>query len=230
MVEEADPPEAKVIKAKKRKYTNMSMLSSPQQNRNICDEIDVLIDQRLVELEELLGTYYDDGIPMSCLSNLESGYTQKFNKSLDCMSLGVKELVEKMCYKGMVVLVKGSEGEHVMSARMVEIRQNVFLKHNVKKLLRRHFGEIKFKSFKDLYDEQFKVNLNYLWYGLTDLDDLCKVLKDILVVEEANPSRVKVIKAVKNATIQGKGRMTCPPQSVRFEFINLILIVVAYHI
>ncbi|PWA70012.1 endonuclease or glycosyl hydrolase [Artemisia annua] len=228
MVEEADPTGAKLMKGKKWNYTNMSMLSSLKKQ----NQIDVLIDQRLVELEELLGTYYD-GFPMSCLSNLSSGYMQKFNKSLELKSLGVtgiKELVEKMLCKGMVVLVKGSEGEHVMSARMVEIRQNVFLKHNVQRLLRRHSGEIKFESFKDLYEEQFKVELKYLWYGLTDLDDLCKVLKDILVVEEANPSRVKVIKAVKNATIQGKGRMPCAPQLVRFKFINLILIVVAYHI
>ncbi|PWA35008.1 hypothetical protein CTI12_AA613340 [Artemisia annua] len=239
MVVEANPPRAKVIEVakdntfKKRKYTNMSMLSSPQQNRNICNQIeikedqkkamhskkdvDVLIDQRLVQLEALLGTY-SNGIPMSRLSWLDSGYKQKFKKSLDRRSLGVnnnKELVEKMRCKGMVVFVKGSdEEEHVMTARMVELRQNVFLKLNVQKLLRRHSGEIKFESFEVSYEKQFKVKLNYLWYGLTDLDDLCKVLKDILVVEEANPSRVKVIKAVKNATIQEKGRMTCAPQSV----------------
>ena len=81
-----------------------------------------------------------------------------------------------------------------MSARMVEIRQKVLLKDRVKKLLDRCSGEIAFDSFEVSYKDQFTWEFNYGYFALTDLDHLCEVLKDILVVE-VNPSGEKVIKA-----------------------------------
>ncbi|PWA63446.1 SKP1/BTB/POZ domain-containing protein [Artemisia annua] len=51
-----------------------------------------------------------------------------------------------------------------------------------------------YQSLGDSYKDQFRENLDYDFYGLTDLDHLCEVLKDILVVEVANPSGENVIK------------------------------------
>ncbi|PWA92695.1 hypothetical protein CTI12_AA075170 [Artemisia annua] len=111
---------------------------------------------------------------MYCLPWLERGYQDKFNKSLDYKSLGVKDikqLVVKMGNKGMVLFFKGrdSEEEYVMSARMVEIRQKVFLKDKVEKLLNMYGGKIAFESFEDLYEDQFKLFMDYDYYALTDL-------------------------------------------------------------
>ncbi|GKE71508.1 hypothetical protein Tco_1529580 [Tanacetum coccineum] len=88
--------------------------------------------------------------------------------------------------------------KYVMSARMVECRRKLFLKPEVRELLNRHCGEIEFNSFEDLYKGQFKKKVTYDYYGLTDLDHLFDVLKDILVVGVANSSGEKVIKAAFN--------------------------------
>ncbi|PWA76818.1 hypothetical protein CTI12_AA230650 [Artemisia annua] len=144
---------------------------------------------------------------MSCLPALEVDYHLKFHKPLDYKSLGVKDikqLVVEMVNKGMVLYFKGRESKekYVISARMVEIRQKVFLKNEVEKLLNRYGGKIAFESFEDLYKDQFK-SFDYDYYALTDLDHFCQVLKDILVVEVANPSGAKVIKAVEVANPSG---------------------------
>ncbi|GKC82564.1 hypothetical protein Tco_1138281 [Tanacetum coccineum] len=77
---------------------------------------------------------------------IERGYQQKFNRSLDYKSLGVKnieELLVKLDHKKMVLLIKEPEMEekYVMSARSVEIKKD-FLKLNVQKLLDENRGEI----------------------------------------------------------------------------------------
>ena len=148
------------------------------------------------------------GLPMSCLPMLEIDYHLEVNKPLDYKSVAVKDikqLVVEMVKKGMALYFKGRESKekHVMSARMVEIRQKVFLKNNVEKLLNMYGGKIAFESFEDLYKDQFKLHIEYDYYALTDLDHLCQVLKDILVVEVANPSGAKVIKAVEVANPSG---------------------------
>ncbi|PWA83757.1 hypothetical protein CTI12_AA164790 [Artemisia annua] len=126
-------------------------------------------------------------------------YGGNFHRSLDYQSLGVsnsEELLDKM---GDMVLWwedRESKEKYVMCARLVELRRRLFLRHEVKQLLNRHRGEIEFNSFEDSYKDQFRENLDYDFYGLTDLDHLCEVLKDILVVEVANPSGENVIKVV----------------------------------
>ncbi|GJX62383.1 endonuclease [Tanacetum coccineum] len=121
------------------------------------------------EIDEILGCYAW-GIAMSRWSCLERGYQQKFNRSLDYKSLGVKnieELLVELDREKMALLIKEPERKekYAISARL------------------------------DLYGDQFKVKLNYHRYGLTDLDHLCEVFKDILVVGAAN-SGEKAIKAV----------------------------------
>ncbi|GJZ98732.1 calcium-transporting ATPase 2, plasma membrane-type-like protein [Tanacetum coccineum] len=140
------------------------------------------------------------------LDILKRSYQEKFNRSLaslDSKSFGVNnivELLEKLADKKMVVLIDEPEMKEkfVLSARMVEIRQKVFLKLNVQEFLDGHGGQIFFNSFEDLYEDKYKVKLNYHHYGLTNLDDLCEVFKDMLVVEVPDPTTgVKVIKDVK---------------------------------
>ncbi|PWA91271.1 hypothetical protein CTI12_AA090550 [Artemisia annua] len=154
------------------------------------------------ELEEIIVSYFW-GISMSCLSNLENSYRKKFIRSLDYQSLGVsniKKLLDNMAGKNMVVLYENRESkeEYVMSARMAEFRRKHVLKPHVQKLIYAHHGEILFSSFDDSYKDQFNLNLNYHYYGLTGLEDLCVILKDILVVRVLNRSgaKVKVIKPV----------------------------------
>ncbi|GJZ44333.1 endonuclease [Tanacetum coccineum] len=136
---------------------------------------------------------------MSCSSWLERSYQQEFQSSPNYKYLGVNniaELLVKMSDQGMVLLSVAPETKekYVISVGMIERRQN-FLKLYVQELLDTHSGEIKFSSFEDLYKDKFKVKLMYDHYSLTDLDHLCDVLKDILVV--GNSSGEKVIKAVK---------------------------------
>ncbi|PWA61381.1 hypothetical protein CTI12_AA373630 [Artemisia annua] len=168
------------------------------------------------------------GIPVSCLHILGNYYQLKFYKPLDYKSLGVKDikqLVDEMVNKGMALYFKGRESKEkcLISARMVEIRQKVFLKNEVEKLLNRHGGKIEFESFEDLYKDQFEFkdqfkSFDYDFFALTDLDHLCQVLKDILVVEVANPSGAKVIKAVEVANPSG-AKVLKP--AVMFKIYNL---------
>ncbi|GJY75208.1 endonuclease [Tanacetum coccineum] len=126
------------------------------------------------EIEDILGSYAF-GIPMSHLFWLERSYQEKFNRSLaslDFKSFGVNnivELLEKLADKKMVVLIDEPEMKEkfVLSARM------------------------------DLYEDKYKVKLNYHHYGLTNLDDLCEVFKDMLVVEVPDPTTgVKIVATV----------------------------------
>ncbi|GKE56795.1 endonuclease [Tanacetum coccineum] len=151
------------------------------------------------EIQDILASYFC-GIPMSCLSWLEMRYEQKFKRSLDYNSLGVENiegLLFKMHNKHMVLLSEEPESKetYVMCARLVEIRQKVYLKRNVQELLNKHGGEIPLSSFEGKYKDKFKVKLNYHDYGLTSFYHLCEVLN--LVVEEANSPGEKVIKAGK---------------------------------
>ncbi|GJX35348.1 calcium-transporting ATPase 2, plasma membrane-type-like protein [Tanacetum coccineum] len=127
------------------------------------------------------------------VSLLETNYRQEFNKSLHYLSLGVRNIEELLDQMG--DKEQESNGKYVMPVPMVEIRQNLFLKHDVQELLDRHHGEIAFNSFKHLYEDHFKMKLDYLYYGLTNLENLCEILKDILVVREAKHSGAKVINA-----------------------------------
>ncbi|PWA93541.1 hypothetical protein CTI12_AA057060 [Artemisia annua] len=151
------------------------------------------------EIQAILGTFYS-GMPLSAnCSVLERSYRIKFKRSLDYQCLGVRnlnELVDKM--GKMVVKFQNLESkkEYVMSAPLVETRRNVYLKRDVQELFNRHCGEIKFDSFEDFYKEHVGYELDYHFYGLTDLDRLCEVLKDNLEVE-LDRSGEKVIKAVK---------------------------------
>nr|GEW21286.1 endonuclease or glycosyl hydrolase [Tanacetum cinerariifolium]GEW22171.1 endonuclease or glycosyl hydrolase [Tanacetum cinerariifolium] len=82
-----------------------------------------------------------------------------------------------------------SREKYAMSARMVEMRRKLYVKHEVQELVIRHGGEIEFNSFKDLYKDHFNQKLAYDYYSLPcALEELCEILEDILVVEVANPS------------------------------------------
>ncbi|GJY83466.1 endonuclease [Tanacetum coccineum] len=94
----------------------------------------------------------------------------------------IEELLDHMSDPVVVFEEQESNGKYVMPVRMVEIRQNLFLKHNVQELLDRNNREIPFNSFEDLYEDHFKMKLDYRYYGLTNLENLCEILKDILVV------------------------------------------------
>ncbi|PWA61322.1 basic-leucine zipper domain, Transcription factor TGA like domain protein [Artemisia annua] len=127
-------------------------------------------------------------------------YHSRFLKSLDYQSVGVRvgDIQGLLKMMGNMVLrfqPRGSKEEHVMSTSIVEGRLRLYLKPEVKKLLNKHPGGIKFSSFEDSYKNQFKQEFRYDYYALTDLDHLCQVLKDILVVEVASPSGEKVRKA-----------------------------------
>ncbi|PWA97637.1 hypothetical protein CTI12_AA027160 [Artemisia annua] len=164
-------------------------------NTDISTESSVVYKQ----IQEILGSYYS-GMPLSAnLSVLERSYWLKFKKSLHYQSLGVRnldELLDKMGDMVVVFVDLKKKMKYVMSSRVVETRQNLYLKHDVQELFNRHCGEIKFDSFEDFYFEHFDLKLNYHFYGLTNLDHLCKALKDILEVE-FDCSGKKVIKAVK---------------------------------
>nr|GEV60011.1 calcium-transporting ATPase 2, plasma membrane-type-like [Tanacetum cinerariifolium] len=118
----------------------------------------------------------------------------EFNRSLDYKALGVsriEDIVGMMGKEYVLWFERGeSRGKYAMSARMVEMRQKLYLKHEVQELLIRHGGEIEFNSFEDSYKDHFNEKLAYDYYGLTrGLEELCEILEDILVVEVANPSR-----------------------------------------
>ncbi|GJV67108.1 nicalin-1-like protein, partial [Tanacetum coccineum] len=106
---------------------------------------------------------------------------------------------------GCVFEERESNGKYVMPAVMVEIRRDL-LKHFVQKLLDRHDGKIMFNNFEDLYKDRFKMKLNYRFYGLSDLENLCEILKDILVVVVGEPSGEKVINAVKRYNLRKRKR------------------------
>ncbi|PWA50190.1 hypothetical protein CTI12_AA475500 [Artemisia annua] len=144
-------------------------------------------------LDELKG--YKVGIPISGLPSFGNYLGVK----------GIKKVVAEMVKKGLLLYFKGPECEetYVMSARAVAVRRIIYLKNDVEELLNRHGGKIAFKSFEVLYKRQFHFPINYEFYALTDLDHLCQVLKDILVVEVANPSGAKVIKALEVANPSG---------------------------
>jgi hypothetical protein len=155
------------------------------------------------ELEEILGSYFL-GISSSCLSILENSYQQKCKGSLNYNSLGVsniQDLLDNMGNMGMVVFFEKRESKekYLMAACTAKFRREILLKPEVQELLNRQHGEIFFSSFENLYKDLFKENLDYHFYGLSGLEDLCKNLKDILVVREVNCSgaKVKVIMAVK---------------------------------
>ncbi|PWA58127.1 hypothetical protein CTI12_AA402950 [Artemisia annua] len=78
------------------------------------------------------------------------GYHSRFLKSLDYQSVGVS--------------VGDIQGLLKMMGDMPE----------VKKLLNKHPGGIKFSSFEDSYKNQFKQEFRYDYYALTDLDHLCQ--------------------------------------------------------
>ncbi|GJZ51305.1 endonuclease [Tanacetum coccineum] len=152
------------------------------------------------EIQELAASYFICGIPV-CI--IETCYQKYFMRSLDYHSLGVRnidELLERMGDMVVVFEERESNGKYVMPALMVQIRRNQ-LKHYVQKLLDSHDGKIVFNNFEDLYKDRFKLELEYRFYALSDLDNLCEILKDILVVGVAEPSGEKVINAVKWATM-----------------------------
>ncbi|PWA13710.1 hypothetical protein CTI12_AA631220 [Artemisia annua] len=149
-------------------------------------------------LQQVLGTYCF-GLSVCRLPLLERSYLLEFRRPLDYKSLGVSNIEDLVVKMGNMVLwceKRESKEKSVMSAIMVECRRKIFLKHEVKKLLNRHRGEIVFNSFEDLYEDEFQEKLDYDYYGLTNLKHLCEILKDILVVGVANPSGEKVIKGV----------------------------------
>lgn len=154
------------------------------------------LPQVLKELQHVLESTFR-GISISFLP---SRYQSQFYKKLDYQAAGVNDIQELLDKMGdMVHYYKARETKEtrVISARIAKIRRSVYLKPEVTKLLKMHPGGIKFSSFEDSYKNLFKRKFNYDYYGLNDLDDLCQVLDDILVVEVANPSEEKLIKAVK---------------------------------
>ncbi|PWA44599.1 endonuclease or glycosyl hydrolase [Artemisia annua] len=117
-----------------------------------------------------------------------------WNKS----SLGVSDLDELLVKTGdMVVLVEDRESKekYVMCARLLQLRREV-LKIRLKRLLSRYFGMILFSCFEELYESLYKYKLDYVMYGLNDLEELCEVLSDLLVVEVNPGGKAKLIKAV----------------------------------
>ncbi|GJS97037.1 zinc finger BED domain-containing protein RICESLEEPER 2-like protein [Tanacetum coccineum] len=96
----------------------------------------------------------------------------EFNRSLDYKALGVSTIEDIIGMMGKEYVLWFEEGEsrekYVMSARMVEMRRKLYLKH----------------------EDHFNEKLAYDYYGLTrGLEELYEILNDILVVEVANPSR-----------------------------------------
>ena len=147
------------------------------------------------EIQEVLGDFYL-GIPLSDWSMFEYCYKLKFNKSLK--SLGVTDFTQLLHVMGERVVSfveRKREEEYVMSAPVANFRRQIYLKPNVEKLLYTHGGKIEFDSFENSYEDQFKDELFYGYYGLTDLDHLCQIFENILVVVEEKGK--KVIKAVK---------------------------------
>ncbi|GJV70523.1 calcium-transporting ATPase 2, plasma membrane-type-like protein [Tanacetum coccineum] len=137
---------------------------------------------------------FPSGISVSCLPHLETVYIMEFNRSLDFKALGMSTLddIVGMMGEEYVLWFEGGESreKYAMSTRMVEMRRKLYLKREVQELLIRYGGEIEFNSFEDSYKDHFNEKLAYDYYGLTrGLEELCEILEDILVVEEANPSR-----------------------------------------
>lgn len=149
---------------------------------------------------------YWTGVPVSRLPHLEESYSIKYNRSLDYTSLGVsniEELLIKMGDRVAWFVVRGSKEKSVMSASEAKNRRRLRLKPEVKELLNSHRGEIEFSIFENLYEDQFKHKMRYKFYGLTDLDHLCKVFKDdILEMGVANRSGEKVIKALNGINLR----------------------------
>jgi hypothetical protein len=160
--------------------TNMSTLSL-----DVCQEI-----------QEVLGDFYL-GISSSCWSMFEYCYKLKFNKSLESLGVtGFPQLLHEMGERVVLFEKREWEEEYVMSAPVAKNRREICLKPNVVKLLCTHGGKIEFDSFENSYEDQFKDELFYGYYGLTDLDHLCQIFENILVVVVDEKGK-KVIKAVK---------------------------------
>ncbi|PWA90710.1 endonuclease or glycosyl hydrolase [Artemisia annua] len=150
------------------------------------------------------------------LERLPDTYHQTFKRPLTLMNLladmcneieitgerleqiSVSDLDELLVKTGdMVVLVEDRESKekYVMCARLLQLRREV-LKIRLKSLLSRYFGMILFSCFEELYESLYKYKLDYVMYGLIDLEELCEVLSDILVVEVNPGGKAKLIKAV----------------------------------
>lgn len=107
----------------------------------------------------------------------------------------LEELIVKMDGVAMLIEDRQSKEKHVISVAVIENRRKL-LKRRVKELLNKFGGIIMFSCFEICYKHEFKEEVNYYYYGLTDLEDLCEFLKDILVVRVANLIGTKAITAV----------------------------------
>ena len=162
--------------------TNMSTLSS-----DVCQEI-----------QEVLGDFYL-GISLSHWSMFEYCYKLKFNKSLESLGVtGFPRLLHEMGERAVVFVEREWEEEYVMSALVAKNRREIYLKPNVEILLFTHGGKIEFDSFENSYEDQFKDELFFGYYGLTDLDHLCQIFENIVVVEEKGKKVIKAVKGMYN--------------------------------
>ena len=150
------------------------------------------------EIQEVLGDFYL-GISLSHWSMFEYCYKLKFNKSLESLGVtGFTQLLHEMGERVVLFVERESDEEYVMSAPVANFRRQIYLKPNVEKLLYAHGGKIEFDSFENSYEDQFKGELFYGYYGLTDLDHLCQIFENILVVEEKGKKVIKAVKGMYN--------------------------------
>ena len=150
------------------------------------------------EIQEVLGDFYL-GIPLSDWSMFKYCYKLKFNKSLESLGVtGFTQLLHEMGERAVVFVEREWEEEYVMSALVAKNRREIYLKPNVEILLCSHGGKIEFDSFENSYEDQFKDELFYGYYGLTDLDHLCQIFENILVVEEKGKKVINAVKGMYN--------------------------------
>ncbi|GKB36532.1 endonuclease [Tanacetum coccineum] len=64
-----------------------------------------------------------------------------------------------------------------ISEMMMDQYRREYLKHDVIKLLKKYSGEMVFSGFEYCYKHEFKGEVNYDYYGLTNLEDLCLSLQ-----------------------------------------------------
>jgi hypothetical protein len=174
----------------------LRLITGKDRNRLIHSKkcLDQKLDVFRNELQEILACCFYR-IPLTCF---ERSYQHMCNRSLDYESLGVSDLDELLVKMGDVVVLfeeRESKEKYVMCARRLQLRLEV-LKIQLKNLLSRYFGMILFSCLEELYESLYKYELEYVMYGLNDLEELCEVLSDILVVEVNPGGKAKLIKAV----------------------------------
>ncbi|GJU04318.1 endonuclease [Tanacetum coccineum] len=116
-----------------------------------------------------------------------------YDKSLDYQSLGVgnlEELLGKMAEVAVLIEDK-NKVKYVLSAPVLKRRRG-FLKHEVSSQLSRYSNRIMINYFDELYKDHFTIEMDYHYYGVSNLEELCKLLSRMLVVEDGEIRRRKL--------------------------------------